>query len=280
MIKKQCLTCGKVFYVHNYRKDFAKYCSLQCRPQVFKKNFTPWNKETFTKNCLVCSKSFHVKPSHFKRTKYCSKQCYAKSQKGKIPWNKNTKGIMKPNSGSFEKGHKNWNKKPKVKKVCLICSKSFWVIPSLQESKYCSKKCFYASQQGKPAWNKGLKTNFVPKNGFKKGMIPWNKGTKGLVKPNNGSFKEGNKHPFWKGGLHYHKGYVLVYAPKHPNANKNKYMNRSRLVMEKHLGRYLLPTEIVHHINSIRDDDRLENLMYFPNESAHQRFHEWFKKQH
>ena len=32
------------------------------------------------------------------------------------------------------------------------------------------------------------------------------------------------------------------------------------LVMERALGRYLLDTEVVHHINRVRDDNRLDNL--------------------
>lgn len=87
-----------------------------------------------------------------------------------------------------------------------------------------------------------------------------------------GRFGENAAH--WKGGRKYTSaGHVMVYALNHPNATKDGYVMEHRLVMEKYLGRYLDKKEIVHHINGIKDDNRLENLMLFGNHAEHKKAH-------
>jgi uncharacterized protein (DUF1330 family) len=69
------------------------------------------------------------------------------------------------------------------------------------------------------------------------------------------------------------KGYVLILSPNHPNKDFKGYVREHRLVMERYLGRYLSPKEIVHHINEIKSDNRIENLELFKTSSEHYQFH-------
>jgi IS30 family transposase len=82
----------------------------------------------------------------------------------------------------------------------------------------------------------------------------------------------GANNPAWRGGRMVDKdGYVLIYQPTHPHASRHGYVREHRLVMEKHLRRYLDPKEVVHHKNEIRDDNRLSNLELFPSNGDHLR---------
>ena len=72
----------------------------------------------------------------------------------------------------------------------------------------------------------------------------------------------GHKNPRWKGGRMYtSSGYVLIHQPNHPFVTKMGYVREHRLVMEKCIGRFLTEEENIHHINGIKDDNRVENLL-------------------
>ncbi len=74
------------------------------------------------------------------------------------------------------------------------------------------------------------------------------------------------------------KGYVLLYAPDHP-ATKRKYVYEHRLVMEKLLGRYLMPHENVHHIDGDRANNAPENLeLWVSPQPSGQRAHQLYKQ--
>lgn len=83
----------------------------------------------------------------------------------------------------------------------------------------------------------------------------------------------GENHPLWKGGRKYSNGYILVYSPTHPHSNCRNYVFEHRLVMEKHLGHYLRPEEVVHHENGINNDNHLENLLLFTSQGEHLKYH-------
>lgn len=87
----------------------------------------------------------------------------------------------------------------------------------------------------------------------------------------------GDGNPKWRGGkLITDAGYVLIYAPDHPHQCKG-YVPEHRLVMEKHLGRILEPSECVHHFNHKRSDNRIENLELMDSWAQHQRRHGYYE---
>jgi len=69
---------------------------------------------------------------------------------------------------------------------CVVCGNEFYkpACHIKEDTKYCSKKCFY---EGRPKQTNTGKTH------FKKGIIPWNKDVTGYMGANKTSFKKGNK---------------------------------------------------------------------------------------
>lgn len=86
--------------------------------------------------------------------------------------------------------------------------------------------------------------------------IPW-AGTKGIVTWN----RKGSDSTSWRGGKAVDKNGYIWLRMDHPNANSSGLIAEHRYVMTQHLNRPLHPWEHVHHINAIKHDNRLENLL-------------------
>ncbi len=123
---------------------------------------------------------------------------------------------------------------------------------------------------------------------FKKGQRPANAFPKGIYQ--GFGFKKGNKLGFTKGhnrqsgeknsrfkGKILRAGYYHIFKPEHPFCNKGKRVQEHRLVVEKYIGRYLEPKECVHHINEIKTDNRIENLILFKDNASHVRYHYFYR---
>jgi len=90
----------------------------------------------------------------------------------------------------------------------------------------------------------------------------------------------GDKAPRWKGGITVdRKGYILVQSPGHPRAKASGYVQKHRLIAEQALGHYLKPTEVVHHVNGVKDDNRNCNLVICQDDSYHRLLHRRMKYQ-
>jgi len=162
----------------------------------------------------------------------------------------------------------NAKRRQKATITCATCGKERTVFPSQADQKYCSRSCAITARNltdQNPSYKRDVSGDKNPMYG---------KGMKGAANPMYG--KRAEKSPRWKGGRKVRKdGYTLVIAPPdHPYPSDSshdsvKYILEHRLVMEQHLGRYLLPTEVVHHIDGNPRNNDISNLRLYSSQSEH-----------
>lgn len=73
------------------------------------------------------------------------------------------------------------------------------------------------------------------------------------------------------------KGYRQVLMPEHKRADINGYVMEHIVIYEKETGIEVPPNCCIHHLNGIKDDNRIENLCMMTN-SAHTVFHHTGKR--
>ena len=150
---------------------------------------------------------------------------------------------------------------------CDNCGKEFkkWYCKAIKvKHQFCSRECG-------DKWHKGKNHPMYGRKHTDETKTKWSKERVGK------KLYEENYN--WKGGRRLsHDGYVLILKHYHPNCDTKGYVRGHRLVMEEYLGRYLAKKEIVHHINKIKTDNRIENLMLFANNSEHSKYHRELSK--
>lgn len=77
----------------------------------------------------------------------------------------------------------------------------------------------------------------------------------------------------WNGGLRKNSnGYILIYKPNNQSADKSGYIREHRYIVEQYIGRKLKPSEIIHHIDGNKSNNKKLNLYIFSKKGLHTTF--------
>ena len=150
--------------------------------------------------------------------------------------------------------------------ICQICGKSFEDKYAIR--KYCSHKCSEVGSLGRPKPQSMRDKLRKIKTGVPRPEAMKKKISKTLM----GRYTR-DKNPRWKGGvIKIGTGYVLLHFPKHPRA-WGAYISKHQFIVESVIGRPVLKTEEIHHIDGNKSNNHPSNLYLFPTKGKHTSHH-------
>ena len=162
-----------------------------------------------------------------------------------------------------------------VIRYCKYCGEAFTNYDSKIDHIFCSPECYLHDRWGKKS---RLKNHVCIVCG------------KQFLRYASEGNKFCSKQCYWKWISFYLKGkrrkqkikygtdnnYFAILCHYHPFADSKGYVMEHRLVMEQHIKRFLTPEEVIHHINHIPYDNRIENLKIMT-KLEHDRLHTQYR---
>ena len=201
-------------------------------------------------NCVYCNELFGV-GTRQPNKKTCSSEC------------------AKKHLSAMKIGVKMQSRGGRVEVTCSYCNGSFELWRNdLKEVNFCSRVC----SASRPEFKQKVAITGLKNKGKK--ISP-----EDLAKRN---FKKGESHHLWKGGISLrnrkgnYKNYKIKYVrcPEEYKemARKDGYVMEHRLNVAISLNRTLSRVEVVHHIDHNPENNNINNLMLFKNNSEHKKY--------
>lgn len=135
----------------------------------------------------------------------------------------------------------------KEPKACLVCGKD----THRGATMFCSNKCrgIYYRTRIEVACSVCGEIIIRHRSSIKKDIFC----SRGCYAKHLSVSMTGDLHPRWNGGIYSPGGYVFV-------RTNGRYVQKHRQVVEEHMNRPLKSDEIIHHVNGIKNDNRIGNL--------------------
>ncbi len=208
--------------------------------------------------CEQCGTEFHV----YRKQKYCNSECFGLATR--VDKRKNckqcgTEFISEPNKKRIyctKECAGLSRRKKKIKKICPNCNEEFFHRACVPNTVYCSTSCGAVHKRVRETLKcKHCQAEFYPK---KKTSVYCSDKCKYERFPRTG-YKE-----VYFNSISSEEQELFA-----PMFNKKHRVHEHRLVMARYLNRPLIGTEMVHHLNGMKRDNRIENLELLESKKQH-----------